>query len=121
MSFSSCMVVGSVAGGKKTTFEKEFELNSKNTINKNKADIKEVLYNDGWNKFSEDKNTITFTKESTILGQLVFAKTKVFTLVSTFDEESIKLEIVQHGNFKLGTEENINETFLKIEEDYEKL
>jgi len=121
VSFSSCMVIGTAVGGKKTTSEKEYILNNKESISKSKLDLKQVLYGDGWSKLSEDKNTITFTKTSTILSQLVFAKTKVYTINSTFNDESVNLEIIQHGNFKMGTEKNINKTFSKIKEDYKAL
>ncbi len=121
VSLSSCMVIGTAIGGKKTTSEKEYILNSKESISKSKLDLKQVLYDDGWNKLSENKTTITFTKTSTILGQLVFAKTKNFTIISTFNKKRVNLEIVQHGNFKVGTNKKVEETFLAIKNKYEKI
>jgi len=121
VSLSSCMVIGTAIGGKKTTSEKEYILNSKESISKSKLDLKQVLYDDGWNKLSENKTTITFTKTSTILGQLVFAKTKNFTIISTFINKRVNLEIVQHGNFKVGTNKKVEETFLAIKNKYEKI
>jgi len=121
VSLSSCMVIGTAIGGKKTTSEKEYILNSKESISKSKLDLKQVLYDDGWNKLSENKTTITFTKTSTILGQLVFAKTKNFTIISTFNNKRVNLEIVQHGNFKVGTNKKVEETFLAIKNKYEKI
>ncbi len=121
VSLSSCMVIGTAIGGKKTTSEKEYILNSKESISESKLDLKQVLYDDGWNKLSENKTTITFTKTSTILGQLVFAKTKNFTIISTFNKKRVNLEIVQHGNFKVGTNKKVEETFLAIKNKYEKI
>jgi hypothetical protein len=117
--FSSCMVVGRLAGGKTTTSEKEFILNSKGTISQDKKNLKQVLYKQGYMKLSEKGNVIQFQKKSPLLSEIVISKTKTVIITAQFFENEIKLEIVQNGNFKVGQSEKVGKTFLVIKNDYE--
>lgn len=117
--FSSCMVIGPVVGGKKTTSEKEFILNSKGTISQNKLALKEVLYQKGYIKLSEMEYILQFQKKSPLIGELIISKVKTVIITAKFIENEIKLEIVQNGNFKVGESKEVEKTFLEIKNDYE--
>lgn len=119
LTFSSCMVIGPVVGGKKTTSEKEFTLNSKGSIDQNKSALKEVLYQKGYIKFSEVENTLQFQKNNSLMGELILSKVKKVMITAKVFENEIKLEIVQNGNFKVGESEKVEKTFLEIKSDYE--
>jgi hypothetical protein len=115
------MVIGPIVGGKKTTTEKEFVLTSKGTISQNKSTLKQVLYKNGYIKLSETDNTIQFKRKSALMGELVMSRTKTIIITATFSDENIRLEIVQNGNFKNGTNKKVEKTFLEIKNEYEKI
>lgn len=117
--FSSCMVIGPVVGGKKATSEKEFILNSKGAISQNKLALKEVLYQKGYIKLSEMEYILQFQKKSPLIGELIISKVKTVIITAKFIENEIKLEIVQNGNFKVGESKKVEKTFLEIKNDYE--
>ncbi len=119
--FSSCMIIGPIVGGKKTTAEKEFVLTSKGTIGQNKSTLKQVLYKNGYIKLSETDNAIQFKRKSALMGELVMSRTKAIIITATFSDKNIRLEIVQNGNFKNGTNKKVEKTFLDIKNEYEKL
>jgi hypothetical protein len=119
--FTNCMVIGSVAGGKKTTSENEVVLNSKGTINQSKSALKQVLYQKGYYKLSENENTVKFQRNSSLISELIFSKTKMTIIIASFSEENIKIEIVQNGNFKNGTDKKVVQTFLEIKNEYEEV
>ncbi len=119
--FSSCMVIGPIVGGKKTTAEKEYSLNSKGSISQNKTALKQVLFNQGYIKLNETKNVIQFQRKSAMIGELIFSRTKTTIITAHFSDDNTTLEIVQNGNFKNGTSKKVEKTFLDIKNDYEKI
>jgi hypothetical protein len=119
--FSNCMVIGPIVGGKKTTSEKEYTLNSKGSINKNKEALKEVLYQQGYMKLSETENTLQFELKGALISELIFSKVNAVLITADVFEDKIKLEIVQNGNFKKGKSEKVEKTFLKIKNEFEKI
>ena len=118
INLSSCMVVGVVLGGKKTTFEKQFVLKNQLSAEANKTKFKEIIYSQGWNKVSDEGLSAVFTKKISILKEVAFSKTEEYRLFARFMDNSIELEITQHGNFKTGTEEKTTRTFRKIKQSF---
>lgn len=116
---SSCAGVGYVAGGKNTTFEGNYELPSKGSVEKSMSKLKEVLYADGWNKSNEELNTILFENASSKGEEVGIGKFYKSTIRATFNKNGVKLQITQGGNYKFGTEKSVNETFTKIKKQYE--
>ncbi len=119
--FSSCMVIGPIVGGKKTTAEKEYSLNAKSSIQNSKSILKQVLYKNGYIKLSETDNNIQFKRKSALMGELIMSRTKTTIITAIFSDKKIILEIVQNGNFKNGTSKKVEKTFLDIKNDYEKI
>lgn len=115
---SSCAGVGYIAGGKSTTFEGNYELSSKGSVEKSKSKLKEVLFADGWNKSSETDNVILFENGSSTGSGVAIGKVQKVTMKAEFSNEKVKLQITQYGNFKFGTEKATNETFEKIKKQY---
>lgn len=118
--FSSCMVIGPLVGGKKTTSEKEFTLNSKGSISQNKSALKQVLYQKGYIKLNEEERTIQFQKKGALMAELIMSKVKTVIITANFFENEIRLEIVQNGNFKIGESLKVEKTFLEIKNEYDK-
>ena len=118
MVLSSCANVGYIAGGKTKTFKGSYELPIYNSIEASKTRLKSILIVDGWNKTSENENTITFGNSASKGSQIGLGKYKMSQLNLVFDSEKITISIMQIGNFKYGTEEATNETFEKIKEKY---
>lgn len=114
------MVVGSVVGGKKTTFEKTYEIKTNLNEAENNKKLKDILYANGWNKLSETKgNTIVFDKENSVVKEIVFSKKDYKKIIATISDNVIELEIIQHGNFKNGTLNKTNKTFELIKREFE--
>lgn len=120
-SFSSCMIIGSIVGGKKTTFEKNYTLKLKSSVDKSKADLKQVLYVDGWNKTEEEVSKIQFAKSSSLIKELATSRIEKVVINTTFSGDLIIFQIVQHGNFRAGTEQSVDKTFSTIKAKYERL
>lgn len=116
---SSCSSLGYIAGGKNTTFEGNYQLGSKGSVEKSISKLKEVLYADGWNKSNEDLGTILFENASSKGSEIGIGKFNKSTILAKFSELGVSLQITQIGNFKFGTEESTNETFSKIKQQYE--
>lgn len=121
ITFSNCMVIGPIVGGKKTTAEKEYTLSSKGSISQNKSALKQVLFNDGYIKLNETENNIQFQHKSALMGELIMSRTKTTIITASFYDKKVSLEIVQNGNFKNGTSAKVEKTFIKIKNEYEKL
>lgn len=119
--FSSCMVIGPIVGGKKTTSEKEFSLNPKSSIQKSKDALKQVVFSNGYIKLNETESSIQFKKKSALMGELMMSRTKTIILTAKFSDNNVTLEIVQSGNFKTGTTKKVEKTFIKIKNEFEKL
>jgi len=118
---SSCMVVGKVVGGKNTTTENQYILNTKGSVELNKKALKQVLYQEGFTKVIENKDFIQFQKQGAIMNELIFSKTKETTINADFTVENINLEILQHGNYNFSADSKINQTFKKIEQLFNNL
>jgi len=118
LSFTSCMVIGSAIGGKKTTFEKNYTLKTNLDLDGNKNKLKTILYSEGWNKVSEKESTLIFTNENSILKEIAFSKKDVKKIISKVKDNLIEFEIIQHGNFKTGTEGKANKTFELIKREF---
>ena len=110
---------GYIAGGKNTTYEGNYELPSKGSVEKSMSKLKEVLYADGWNKSSEDLKVILFQNQSTKGSEIGIGKINYSTLRATFEETGVKIQLTQNGNYKFGTEKSTNETFATIKKQYE--
>lgn len=121
LTFSSCMVIGRIVGGKKTTSEKEYTLSSKGSINKNKEVLKEVLYQKGYIKLSETGNTLQFELKGALISELIFTKVSTVLITASVFDDEIKLEIVQNGNFKKGKSKKVEKTFLGIKNEFEEI
>jgi hypothetical protein len=117
--FTSCGGVGLIAGGKTTIFEGEYVLESKGSIEKSKSKLKSVLSADGWNKTKEDRNIISFQNASSYGSIGLIGKNNSSTIIAKFTDENVGLTIRQIGNFKAGTEKEVNKLFMKIKEQYE--
>jgi len=117
--FASCGGVGLIAGGKTTTFEGEYVLGSKGSIEKSKSKLISVLNADGWNKTKEDRNIISFQNGSSIGSIGLIGKSNMSRITAVFTEEKVTLKITQIGNFKAGTEKEVNKLFMEIKEQYE--
>lgn len=116
---SSCAGVGYVAGGKTTSFEGNYELSSKSSIEASKSKLKEVLFAEGWNKSSESKTEINFENGSSTASGVGFGKVQKVTMKALFLKDKVKLQIFQTGNYKFGTEKKTNETYEKIKKQYD--
>ncbi len=121
ITFSNCMVIGPIVGGKKTTSENEVILNSKGTISQSKAALKQVLYQKGYYKLSEDENIIQFQRNGALISELMVSRIKMTIIAANFSEENIKIEILQNGNFKNGTDKKVTQNILEIKNEYEKI
>ena len=117
--FTSCGGVGLLAGGKTTTFEGEYVLESKGSIEKSKSKLKSVLFSDGWNKTKEEGNNILFENGSSVGTIGLIGKSNMSRIVAVFTEEKVTLTITQIGNFKAGTEKEVNKLFMEIKEQYD--
>jgi hypothetical protein len=115
------MVIGPIIGGKKTTAEKEYVLNSKGSISQNKSALKQILFNSGYIKLNETENSIQFQRKSALMGELFMSRTKTTIITANFSDKNIRLEIVQNGNFKNGTNKKVEKTFLDVKNGYEKI
>jgi hypothetical protein len=115
------MVVGKVVGGKNTTTENQYILNTKGSVELNKKALKQVLYQEGFTKVIENKDFIQFQKQGAIMNELIFSKTKETTINADFTVENINLEILQHGNYNFSADSKINQTFKKIEQLFNNL
>lgn len=120
LNLTSCMVVGSVIGGKKTTFEKTYVVKTNLNEAENNKKLKDILYTNGWNKLSETEgNSIVFYKENSVIKEIVFSKKDYKKIIATISDNVIELEIIQHGNFKNGTLNKTNKTFELIKREFE--
>lgn len=116
--FSSCvMLIPAIAGGKNKTFEKNFDLQNKGTIEESISALKKVLYEDGWSNESDENQKIIFTKKPSSIKSMI-AK-KEFKLIVNYSNNKLNIQIIQHGNFKTGTEKKVDKTILKIKNKYE--
>lgn len=109
--------VGYLVGGKQTSYEGTYSLPIYQNIEASKSKLKSILFNDGWNKVSEQDNAILFQNGSS-KGAELGGKYNISTLKSVFTDDEITLVISQTGNFKFGTEKKTNETFAEIKEQY---
>jgi len=109
--------VGYLVGGKQTSYEGTYSLPLYQNVEASKSKLKSILFADGWNKVSEQDNTILFENGSS-KGAELGGKYSRSTLKSVFTDEEITVIITQTGNFKFGTEKKTNETFVEIKEQY---
>ncbi|MEM6719569.1 MAG: hypothetical protein AAF611_09655 [Bacteroidota bacterium] len=117
ITLNSCGV-GYLVGGKQTSYEGTYYLPIYQNIEASKSKLKSILFADGWNKVSEQDDTILFQNGSS-KGAELGGKYSISNLKSVFINDKVTLVITQTGNFKFGTEKKTNETFAEIKEQYE--
>lgn len=111
-SISSCIVAVKIAGGKNKTVEKNFVIETNRDADENREIFKNVVYQMGWGKVDDTHDLTTFNMDRSTL----MISRREYRLEARFTDKRIELELLQHGNFRTGTEKNADRTFQEIKE-----
>ena len=112
------MPIRAIAGGKIKKTEDSLCIENNESIDSSKNKLKAILIEDGWDIIKEENKTIEFEKSSSFASNLALSKLRFSSIKIIFSNNVIEIQILQIGNYKYGTEKNINNTFNQIKELY---
>ena len=112
------MPVRAIAGGKIKKTEDSFYIKNNESIDYSKDKIRTFLTEEGWDIVNEENKIIIFEKSSSFASNLALSKLRFSSIEIIFTNDNINIQILQIGNYKYGTEKNINNTIDHIRELY---